>query len=304
MQREASFERDSIDVETDEEISSAQFQIHDRAKEGIHRILLVGIQRAGTTWVGSALGACKQTMLVDEPDDERRWRQAMYAKRHLGRYPVIAPGDAGEVGGYSIREYVDLWTAAFNTGNEFAPMNVVAKSTYLTHCLEWMLDTFPIDAVCYVERHPMNVLASWYEYGRVRHPDEPMENAIRRLAWQFGLSHEQYARAERNGLLTAHVYHEDLCADFGRFEKLAGDLGLEWNYRSTDWLLDMNKAGDGGHWGLSDYRRDDHIRRLAEEQTWDRWKTRLPEEVIAGFLREMKAWPSVQEAFGRDWTRA
>ena len=291
-----SYELDPVTVETDEVISAAQFGVKESEMENIRRVLVIGIQRAGTTWVAAALAATKQSMLVDEPDDERRWPQAMYAKRHLGRYPVIAPGDNGEVGGYSIREYWTLWNDAFAIGNAFAPMNVIAKSTYLTHCLEWLVDEFPIDAVCYVERHPMNVLSSWWEYKKLRHPSEETGSAIRRLAWQFGLSHEQYARAERQGLFTAHVYHEDLCQDFALFEKLATDLGLIWNYRSTDWLLDMNKAGDGGHWGLKDYRRDDHINRLAEEQTRDRWRDRLSPSEQEMFLMELEAWPTVMEA--------
>lgn len=290
-----------MNVETDEVISAAQFQIKQQEAADIRRVLIVGIQRAGTTWVAAALAATKQTIFVDEPDDERRWPQAMYAKRHLGRYPIIAPGDIGEVGGYSIDDYVSLWNAAWNAGNEFAPSNVLAKSTYLTHCLEWIVEAFPIDAVCYVERHPMNVLASWYEYGRIRHPEEDIPTAIKRMAWQFGLSHEQYARSKRMGIITAHAYHEDLCQDFALFEKLATELGLVWNYRSTDWLIDMNKAGDGGHWGLSEYRRDDHINRLAEEQTWDRWKTRLTSLVQDNFLRELEKWPTVQESFHRAW---
>lgn len=279
-------------------ISGADFSIHEKEFADSRRILLVGIPRSGTTWVGSALSAAPRTIFIDEPDDERRWPQAMYAKRHLSRYPMIAPGDRDMVGGYSIAEYIDLWEKSFSLANPFSPGNVIVKSTFVVFCLEWLVDYFSPDAVCWVMRHPMNTLASWMEYKRKLHPDEPVERATKRMGWQYAGWLTEFDRCLENGVINHVVWHESLSNDFSNFEVLAKDLGLEWNYRSTDWLMDMNKQGDGGHWGLGNYQRDEHLNRISAEQTPDRWRERLSEQEAELFLRELERWPAVRKYLG------
>jgi hypothetical protein len=276
-------------------ISGVDFSIHEKTAAEARRILLVGIPRSGTTWVGAALGSAPKTIFIDEPDDERRWPQALHAKRGISRYPMIAPGDSDRVGGYDITAYRELWETAFSLANPFAPSNVIVKSTFVFNCLEWVVDNFHPDAVCWIMRHPMNTLASWWEYKEKLHPEEPMEVAVRRMGWQYARWLTEFDRCRNNGDITDMVWHEDLSQDFGLFEKLAHDLGLEWNYRSTDWLMDMNKQGDGGHWGLGTYKRDDHLNRISQEQTYDRWKTRLSPEVIEGFQAELRRHPVAEQ---------
>jgi hypothetical protein len=68
-------------------------------------VLVVGLPRSGTTWTARVLGAGPGARVVMEPDNEKTSAPAISAKRGLGRYPVLAPGDQA-------RAYRRLWTWA------------------------------------------------------------------------------------------------------------------------------------------------------------------------------------------------
>jgi hypothetical protein len=70
------------------------------------RLLIVGVPRSGTSWLGRALALTKDASYVHEPDHERYVVPAMYAKRRLGLFPVLAPGDRAP-------GYKRLWERAF-----------------------------------------------------------------------------------------------------------------------------------------------------------------------------------------------
>jgi hypothetical protein len=74
------------------------------------RILVVGLPRSGTTWVGRALGAAAGTRAVGEPDNEDNFAYALKAKRGLGRYPIVLPGERPPAA------YEALWDGAFAGG--------------------------------------------------------------------------------------------------------------------------------------------------------------------------------------------
>jgi len=75
------------------------------AARATSRILVVGLPRSGTSWVGRALSAGDDTGYVSEPDNEDGFAYAVRAKRGLGYLPAIAPGQRPSP------SYQSLWAA-------------------------------------------------------------------------------------------------------------------------------------------------------------------------------------------------
>ncbi|HEY3240771.1 MAG TPA: sulfotransferase [Acidimicrobiia bacterium] len=167
------------------------------------RVLVVGIPRSGTTWVGKVLGQADGSCYVHEPDNHLVRPEAWWAKRELGSYPRLLPGQAAP-------DYERLFRVAFAGGarpsllstwaravhrcgprREFrtqggpgglpgtrrlargpaAPRpraggngDVVVKSIFCARSLEWLAERFE-PAVVVVERHPFAVIGSWAELG-------------------------------------------------------------------------------------------------------------------------------------------
>jgi hypothetical protein len=71
------------------------------------RVLVLGLPRAGATWVGQTLGLTAGTRLVNEPDNETSRPLAVRAKLPLGRYPVLGAGEPAP------EAYRTLWARAF-----------------------------------------------------------------------------------------------------------------------------------------------------------------------------------------------
>ena len=165
-------------------------------------IVIVGVPRSGTSWTMRALGSAEGAVSVLEPDSEDKWPAAIHAKRKLGRYPVLRPGDHAPA-------YRDLWSWTFGGAHEsrrsvwarhllgpgaedriydgrLDPLTwlastlardpsphgsrnagapgprVVAKSIHAQLAVEWIGSEFECD-VLFLLRHPANVLASWME---------------------------------------------------------------------------------------------------------------------------------------------
>jgi len=53
-------------------------------------LLLAGIPRCGSTWTMRALDSDPTILLVNEPDNEGQTASAIWAKRELGRFPVLS----------------------------------------------------------------------------------------------------------------------------------------------------------------------------------------------------------------------
>ncbi|MDQ4094727.1 MAG: sulfotransferase [Actinomycetota bacterium] len=68
-------------------------------------VLIVGVPRSGTTWVGRVLEHTDGVTFIGEPDSEHKEPFALRAKRGLGRFPLLAPGD-------SVPAYEALWDLA------------------------------------------------------------------------------------------------------------------------------------------------------------------------------------------------
>jgi len=160
-------------------------------------VVIVGLPRSGTTWTMRVLGTSPGTVKVLEPDHEEKFAAAIHAKRRLGRYPCLVPGQQAAAyrelwewvlaGGqdswrsvqarrllgprYESRifaEKMDLTTevAALLARNPRPSKQylgrVVAKSIHAHMSLEWLAQEFDITPLVLL-RHPASVLASWME---------------------------------------------------------------------------------------------------------------------------------------------
>jgi hypothetical protein len=79
---------------------------------GIHErdILIIGVARSGTTWLGRVLGKTAGAHYFHEPDNHDLLYGRPFvvrAKRSVGPYPVLAPGDEAQ-------EYERLWASLFD----------------------------------------------------------------------------------------------------------------------------------------------------------------------------------------------
>jgi Sulfotransferase family len=94
----------------------------DAGRAGTRPVLIAGAPRTGTTWVGQALSFAQDSCFVNEPDNENEDPFALKAKLPLGRFPVLAPGDAAPPA------YERLWDGAFaGAGHARTPRWVAAK---------------------------------------------------------------------------------------------------------------------------------------------------------------------------------
>lgn len=73
------------------------------------RVLVAGIPRSGTTWVGRVLGHADGACYVHEPDNHLVRPEAWWAKRELGAYPRLVPGQGAP-------DYERLFEVAFAGG--------------------------------------------------------------------------------------------------------------------------------------------------------------------------------------------
>lgn len=74
-------------------------------------VLVAGIPRSGTTWTGQVLAHAHGSPLRHEPDNEKQHLAALRAKRGLGRFPVLGPGESAPA-------YERLWRRAFSGVSE------------------------------------------------------------------------------------------------------------------------------------------------------------------------------------------
>lgn len=167
----------------------------DRTVSG--RILIAGVARSGTTWVGRVLEKAPGVVYVNEPDNREAHWFADVGRQGLGFLPVLRPGAPA-------RHYGLTWDVAFRGGwpqnprldrmargalrmprplrapalsalgrrvariPAAAPV-VVCKSVYVPLALEWVAAHTQARPLI-VRRHPLNILASWIELGVPAYP--------------------------------------------------------------------------------------------------------------------------------------
>jgi hypothetical protein len=260
------------------------------------RILLIGASRSGTTWIGRVLGHCANTAYVDEPDLVETPLEGQAGRHGFGPYPVIA---AGESSLRSMR-YGSLWDLAFAraapTGGPLvglgrallrvpAPVrdpvvalgartvarlhrnrsHIVAKSVLAEFCLAWLVERYRPEVV-FIQRHPLNVVASWLTLPQplwglpdnrdVRErvvaelglpsPPPPQASHLDRVTWCVGLLTAALHRAASGHPSWTVVTHEAMCDQPGdRFPELAGLLGLAWTDDAARFLVTTQRPGTG-----------------------------------------------------------
>ncbi len=190
----------------------------------MHRILLVGVARGGTTWIGKALGSTDSAVYVNEPDGLTD-PYAFRAKLHLHHHPMLAVGDSAD-------DYTTLWDGAFSGGavaetardrlarrlfagttheqrntarqaGSFTPRlrlaamlavprvavdveNVIVKSVNSAFSTEWIVDKFD-PAVGVITRNPLSVLASWRKFGWAPPQHQAFETVRALMAERFDI---------------------------------------------------------------------------------------------------------------------
>ncbi len=188
----------------------------------MHRVLVLGVPRSGTTWIGEVLGTTERAAYVHEPDGVHE----PFAYRAKGDLPAggrLEPGASGP------DDYVRLWAGAFEGGAKAATLadhvsrrcysrvtaaeraavraggraplalriatraarprvavegldHVIVKSVDAALSAEWIVDRFE-PTVVVVARDLRSVLASWVSLGMAG-PREPAYSAIRAFAKQ------------------------------------------------------------------------------------------------------------------------
>lgn len=248
--------------------------------------------------------ACGESGLV-EPDNHHHQALAFAAKRGLGSFPVLGPGDeapryadhwrrifagrwprfedaesraaarrlegmdrdALDAALLAPREHAGLFEEMDGLSAGFEPPpdrepHLVVKSVQLCMAIEWFAELMPEVRIVMVERHPLDVTASWLaQYGdelgpppldwRRRFdgdtPEPPPATAapIERIAWKVGLlARAQRRSAERLGCRI--VRHEDMCAAAeSRFADLARELDLPWPEAAAAKAAQTDRPGGG-----------------------------------------------------------
>jgi hypothetical protein len=182
------------------------------------RVLVAGIARSGTTWVGEAMSHAPDTAYVHEPDNRGVDPFAGVAKRGLGVhgfYPVITADD-------DTARYALLWDLAFRGGwpprrglewtrqrvagwrsprlhvaastalariAARAPQraaHVVVKSVHSVLALDWVARHTGATVVI-VRRPPLEIAGSWLKLGMPAYPLDSVPEVRRRWLDPLGL---------------------------------------------------------------------------------------------------------------------
>lgn len=180
------------------------------------RLLIAGVPRSGTTWIGQALGRTDGSVYVHEPDGDH---DPFAFRARLGHNvaPALVAGDSDAdyqrlfAGAFAGGRYAgtlrdkaarriyagvpidDRWRAWL--GGPVSPTlrlvsalavpriavpgehNVIVKSVRSELAMEWLVEQFR-PRVLLVERNPLNVLASWIELEYVRDHRESAAVAV------------------------------------------------------------------------------------------------------------------------------
>jgi hypothetical protein len=160
------------------------------------RLVLVGVARSGTSWLGHALGRARGVRFYYEPDnvDADPSTIGTAGQRGFGPYPVIDDDrDAGQFAPLwdlvfsgrlpfalrerrrlrpaasvalrlprSVRDPLVRAAAAFSARRPGRAENIVVKTIYATFSLEWLVARYRPRVIA-MQRNPLNVVSSWRE---------------------------------------------------------------------------------------------------------------------------------------------
>src|SRR5437868_6400530 len=193
---------------------------------GSGRVLVVGVPRSGTSWIGYVLSRAPGAIYVNEPDSPEvnpsaaGIRSGVWEHGSLGRDDEAPP------------EYEALWTTAFHPprGGRFRrhARTVVVKSVKSHPTLEWVAERFE-PKILIVRANLLSVVSSWVRMGWRAWPEtgiwlerwrpdlldmvggwptDPVEQVAVEVGMKAWIQEELLAR--NPGWLA--VGHEDLCA--------------------------------------------------------------------------------------------
>jgi hypothetical protein len=179
--------------------------------------------------------------------------------------------------------------------------NTVVKSVQLALALDWFASRFRPKVVV-VLRHPLNILASWKEYGlsfqhlHMEANETVLGRFIRpwgvstppldasppvRAAWHLGLLMSALEVASSSNRQWQLVWHEDLCIDpIASFKSLFAALELQWTPMAEEYLHGSDRPGRGFE-----------TQRLAAEQTRDRWRQTLNSDEVRAMSGVLERFP-------------
>jgi Sulfotransferase family len=165
-------------------------------RAGAGRIVLVGVARSGTSWLGHALGRARGVRFYYEPDnvDADPTADVAAGRRGFGPYPVIdSDRDAGQFAPLwdlvfsgrlpfalrerrrlrpaarialrlprSMRDPLVRGAAALSARRPGRAESIVVKTIYATFSLEWLVARYQPKVIA-MQRNPLNVVSSWRE---------------------------------------------------------------------------------------------------------------------------------------------
>src|SRR5919106_1377375 len=104
----------------------------------MNRVLVVGIPRSGTTWVGHVLGATQGATYVGEPDNHLKSPFALRTKRLLGMrdFPALSAGSPSSA-------FQSLWDNAF----AIESVAIHRQRREPLRCIRWWASTAVLDRV-------------------------------------------------------------------------------------------------------------------------------------------------------------
>jgi hypothetical protein len=298
---------------------------------------VIGPPRSGTTWVAQALSHAEGAVYVHEPDGDSEVF-ALRAKLGRPRHLELAPGARDRIyerlwggafaGGRRNRRFpARLAERIFDQASflerrdtrrsgrpegrmrlalalarplraEPKARTVVVKSVHACLAAEWVAERFH-PRVLVVERHPLNVLASWDQLhlGLDRVEYEHLR-AVAQRRWGCLLPPVDAPAPERqaaflgvlqgalNESAAAHpewvrVCHDDLLDDpQPRFERLCADLGIDHSTAVAAFLAESDRPGEG------------YVTRRERRRLVERWRGRLAPGYVAGAVGVLERFPS------------
>ncbi|HEX5613928.1 MAG TPA: sulfotransferase [Acidimicrobiia bacterium] len=299
------------------------------------RVLVVGPPRSGTTWIAQALGRCTDTRYVHEPDGTSEVF-ALRAKRGRPVHLALDPHDVARdyerlwagafAGGHRSRSararltkrlfdqasLRDRTTA--RTGERVTPalrlavalaqplgaapsQHVVVKSVHACLAAEWIATRFA-PRVVVVERHGLNVLASWKQLGHGARPDSLAHLAeFAARAWGIALPVDDVPRMAQRAMSyavltgalhdarTRHpdwlaVRHEELLSDpLTGLGALAATLGLEFSTAAAAYVEASNQPGER------------YVTRRVTSELVDKWQRTLTDDEVRDAIGALGAFP-------------
>jgi len=214
---------------------------------------------------------------------------------------ILSPGVDSRI--FEGRKDLTTWVAATLSRNPrpgpTPVIPVVAKSIHAQLSLEWIASEFDITALVLL-RHPASVLASWMDVQlkdgrnstlesrpevRARYTGRwdvppPGNDPIEKMSWRIGLLTAALEEAASHHPEWHLRTHEQLCTDsVATFQRLSGDLGLEWGEENEQYLVDNDTPGEGFE-----------TRRVASELSGS-WQRRIDDQQLGTLRRTIGRFP-------------